>query len=286
MGILLTLVTLIIGISIPVGILFFTGFDLINFSLMFVVPVGAIITGYVCGFGFYKSLVRSHKKIVFKHHLLASLLALICMFSILYSEYYLTQVDLDGNAVYALSGDHISNYEVDGYGQMTFINYTKFNIETSVVSFSRRARSLGEVSNVTLNYIFFIVNIVGLVGGFLAVGFSKSNAPYCDSCQKYKKVNQVRAFSKDKMNETIEQLEALANDLKHDELIAFIESLPEDSNIEKAPHIALIIEYCEDHRHGEMALVINDLDKDGKLDVTGEFERRIALDTSVCAHFA
>lgn len=286
MGILFAIISIIVGISIPVGILFFTGFDLINFSLMFVVPVGAIITGYVCGFGFYKSLVRAHKKIVLKHHIIAGVLALFCMFSILYAEYYLTHVDMDGNTEYAFSGDHISNYEIEGYGEMTFINYSKFSIESAVVSFSRRTQSLGEVSNVTLNYLFFVVNIIGLVGGFLAVGFSKSNAPYCDQCQKYKKVTHVRTFSKDKMNEIIEQLEALANDFRNDELIAFIEALPEDSSIEKAPHISLIIEYCEGHRHGEMAMVINDLNKDGKLDVTGEFERRIALDATVCAHFA
>ena len=193
MSIILGILSLIISIVLPIFILILTDFPAIHFSLLFIIPVGALIIGFICGFGYYKGLHKSNKFISGKHYLIGLILSLICIFGIKYIGYMFTCIDPQTyDIVYTLDGDHISNYEIDGYGQLDFLTYTKYMIENTPISFSYKARSLGDVSNPIMGWVFTMIDFLGVIAGCLFAGYYiKDENPYCHSCNLYKKKKTI-----------------------------------------------------------------------------------------------
>lgn len=286
MGVILTLGTMIVGILIPVLIMLYTGWDVINFSIMFVVPVGAGIVGYICGYGYFKSLVRAHKKIDKGHYITGAIIALICFLCILYGQYYITCIDASGYVTYSLTGDHISNYIHDDYGPLTFFNYIIYSIETAAVSFSHRSQDLGTVSNATLNYVFFVINIVGIIYGFISNGFSKSEEPYCDKCRKYKKTTLVTDIPLENVDEIVKNIEEASK--LNDGGVALKEYLQNyklNDDLREVEHIEGTIEFCEECKSAVLLLKLYELGKKGKLVLNSDFTKEIPLNFDVAMYY-
>lgn len=286
MGVILTLGTMILGILIPILIMLYTGWDLINFSLMFVVPVGAIAVGYVCGFGYFKSLVKADKKIDKGHYITGVILALICFSAIMYGQYYITCIDDAGYITYSLSGDHISNYIHDDYGPLTFFNFIIYNIETAVVSFSHRTTEIGTVENVTLNYVFFVVNIIGIIYGFISSGFGRSGQPYCDKCRKYKKDIEISDIPKENMDEIISEIEKLAkiND-NGDSLKEYLGNYKIDDKLKKQEHLEGELSFCEECKSAVFKLSLYEFSKKNKLDINSNYSKEIPVSYEIVEYY-
>lgn len=278
MGVILTLGTMLVGILIPILIMLYTGWDLINFSIMFVVPIGAIAVGYVCGFGYFKSLVKADKKIDKGHYVTGAILALICFVAIMYGQYYITCIDAAGYVTYGLDGDHISNYIHDDYGPLTFFNFIIYNIETTVVSFSHRTTELGTVENVTLNYVFFVVNIIGMIYGFISSGFGRSEQPYCEKCRRYKKNIEISDIPKENMDGVIGEIEKLAavND-QGNFLKEYLRNYKLDDKLRKQEHIEGELCFCEECKSAVLKFSLYEFSKKNNLDINLDYSKEISV---------
>lgn len=287
MVILFALLSMLVGILVPVAILYFTGWDVINFSIMFIVPIGAILTGFVCGWGYFKGLVKAHKKITGKHYLIGAILAAICFTGILYAEYRLAHISPEGYLEYSLDGDHVSNYYQEGYGQMTFANYTKYNIETSTVTFSNHGKEMFSSNNKIMNYVYFLINILGMILGFISSGMSKADEPYCDTCKKYKKVVPVIDIPKADMAEAIAEIDRTAAAFDAGaSLMACMKKYKLDDRLEEQAHIQGIIEYCEECQTAELRLCLHELDDKAKPVLVTSFSHVVKVDYNVARQYA
>ncbi|QUH27773.1 hypothetical protein [Vallitalea guaymasensis] len=279
MSIILGLLSLIVSIALPVIIMVFTDFQVIHFSLFFIVPVGAIAVGYVCGFGFFKGLFLSHKKIKGAHFFIGVLMAIICLVSIKYATYYLTCFDEQTqDIVYTLDGDHISNYEIDGYGTMTFFNYNKYLIENTPITFSRRSRTLAEVSNPTFGWIIAIIDYLGIIAGCLLSGSSiKGKSEYCDTCNKYKKSKKIFKIPKANGKAFFDELETLVKDMNMD---VFLEEIIQ-KHVNKGEKLDEYYEchlvYCESCRTASFKFKLFERTSKNKIEENSSFNYNIKV---------
>lgn len=284
MSILFGFITLLLSILIPTLVLVFTDFQIMGFSLFFVIPVGSIAIGYLCGFGYYKGLVKSNVYISKQHLLIGLLIALLCIGGLKYAEYALTYVDPNtGDIAYSLGGvDHISNYEVDGYGPLTFINYTRLIIESTPISFSYKARAIGEVSNPTVSWVFAIIDFIGVIAGCLFVGLSQRSIPYCHDCQLYMK---KKKFIKIPSADGQKFFEALNGCLESEGPSAAINALLDEYQSttvgKRDEHFLGILTHCANCRKATLSFELYQLNSKKQLTQNDSFKYSIEVDETV-----
>lgn len=279
MSIFFGVVSLILSILIPVMITIFMNFEVIHFSVFFIIPIGGAAIGYVCGYGYFKGLVKSNTLITGKHYLISIILSLICIFGITYTTYRLTCMDKENEQIiYSLDGDHISNYYVDGYGQMTFLNYNKYMIESTPISFSYKHRSLGEVSNTTACWIFAIIDYLGVLIGCLLVCSSQQDKPYCHTCKLYKKEKKLFRLPKDKGDKFFEELENSASKVDTNESIeSIIDKFKTDEAGKNEEHYLCKVIYCENCQSASLSFKLYELKKN-KLEENSKFDYAVDVD--------
>lgn len=210
MSIILGLISLIAAIAIPIAATVYFNFEVIHFSMLFIVPVGALAIGVLAGFGYFKGLVIKNSKITGKHYLVALIIGIICLGAVKYGTYRLTCITPEYEIEYTLDGNHVSNYEIDGYGQLTFVNFNKYLIESTPISFSRRSREIGQVDNKTIQWALAIVDYLGVIIGCLAAGiFATGDCEYCDGCNKYMKKKTIFKVKKEDGQAFTSELNAL-----------------------------------------------------------------------------
>ncbi|GMQ58159.1 hypothetical protein AN1V17_25540 [Vallitalea sediminicola] len=279
MSIILGLLSLIVSIAIPVIITVVTDFQVIHFSLFFIVPVGAIAVGYVCGFGFFKGLFLSHKKITGVHFFIGFLMAIICLVAIKYTTYYLTCFDEQTqDIVFTLDGDHISKYEIEGYGEMTFLNYNKYLIENTPISFSRRTRTVAEVSNPTFGWIIAIIDYLGIIAGCILAGSGvKGKYDYCDSCNKYKKSKKIFNIPKANGKAFFEELETLVKDMNMDIFLDEIVQKHVNTGEKTDEYFECHLVYCESCRTAEFKFKLFERTSKNKIEENDNFNYSIKI---------
>ncbi|MCT4686033.1 hypothetical protein [Vallitalea sp.] len=287
MSIILGVLSLVVSIALPVVIMIFTDFQIIHFSLFFIIPAGAIAVGYVCGFGFFKGLFFSQKKIKKPHLFIGVLMAIICLVSIKYTTYYLTCFDGEtGDIVYTLDGDHISNYEIDGYGRMTFINYNKYLIENTPITFSRRSQQLGEVSNPTFGWVMAIIDYIGIIVGCLLAGLSISGGnEYCDTCSKYRKSKKIFNIPKANGKAFFVELETLVKDMNMDVFLEEIiqKHVSKDKKTEEYYQCHLV--YCEECRTAFLKFKLFERSRRNRIEENNNFNYSIKVNYDLVRNY-
>jgi hypothetical protein len=284
MSILFGIISLFLSILVPTLVLTFTDFQIMGFSLFFVIPVGAIAIGYIAGFGYYKGLVKSNIYVSKKHIVVGLFIALICIFGLKYAEYSITYLDpITGGITYALTGvDHISNYEIDGYGKLNFINYTRLIIESTPISFSYRARSMGEISNPTVSWVFAFIDFLGVIAGCLYVGISKRTLPYCHSCQLYNKELKLIKIPTEDGENFFEELNAcFASEEVGTSIISLLDKHQLNTLPKNAEHYQGILVYCENCKAATLRFELYKLNSKKQLVINSSFELDIKVDSSV-----
>jgi hypothetical protein len=287
MSIILGILSLVVSIALPVIIMIFTDFQIIHFSVFFIIPAGAIAVGYVCGFGFFKGLFLSQKKIKKSHFFIGVILAVICLVSIKYTTYYLTCFDNETmDIVYTLDGNHISNFEVDGYGKMTFLNYNKYLIENTPITFSRRSQELGEVSNPTFGWIVAIIDYLGIIVGCLLAGSGISGgSEYCDTCSKYRKSKKIFNIPKSNGKAFFVELETLVKDMNMD---VFLEEIiqkhaSEDKKLEEYYQCHLV--YCEGCRTASLQFKLFERSRRNRIEENNDFNYSIKVNYDLVSSY-
>lgn len=287
MSIFFGIISLILSILLPVLITVFMKFEVIHFSVFFIIPIGGIAIGYVCGYGYFKGLIKSNTLITGKHYFISVILSLICIFGVTYTTYKLTCIDTETQQiVYTLEGDHISNYDVDGYGQMTFLNYNKYMIESTPISFSYKRRSLGEVSNPVACWIFAIIDYLGVLIGCLIVGSTQQDKPYCNTCKLYKKEKKIFRLPKDKGDKFFEEVE---NSMSKTDTNESIDSVIDKFKIDEAgkneEHYLCKIIYCEKCQSASLSFKLYELKKN-KLEENSKFDYAVDINYDHVKKFA
>lgn len=279
LSILLGILSLIVGIALGVLPQIFFDFDIIGFSVFFVVPLGAFGIGYVTGWGYFKGMVLSHKQIKGIHLLISVIVMCIAFVSIRYTTYYLTCLNPETMEIYYAYDpvNHISNYEFDGYGQLTFIPFTKLLMDTATVSFSRRSRELGSVSNATMNYIFEVISLIGGMVGAFSAGLTYKSKPYCVNCQRYKKRKELFAMATASAEEFTLRLEnALQTNAIDDVKAALAEYTMDKTGIDD--HFALfVLIYCEKCQESVISIEIYKKNGKGRIEQDDNFEKYISI---------
>ncbi|WP_129599727.1 hypothetical protein [Anaerophilus nitritogenes] len=273
MSIFLGLLSLIVSILLPVLILFFTGFEALHFSIFFIIPIGALLIGYICGYGYYKGLFKSNVFITGRHYFIGFILSLICIFGIEYTSYMFTCINPQTmEIVYTLDGDHVSNYYSEDYGQLDFFTYKKYMIENTPISFSYKARSIGDISNPTVGWVFAIIDTLGIIIGCLLAGKSQKNHPYCHTCKLYKKEKEILNFSKGDGLAFFEELESYSsqdtNDLSINTLLS---PFTLDESLEKEEHFLCTLIYCNSCKKASLKFELYEFNSKNKLEINTDF---------------
>lgn len=182
--------SLIIPVSVVyallMGIFYAFGFDVLGFNLFFVIPVGAVFSGYLMFSKFGSTLFKKNIKPK-KSGLLIFILTVTLFFGIQYGQYRMSYLE-DSGLNYQFHGGHISEFINPDTGEgFTFLSFLTFNVNNSSINFSRRAHSLLELEgNKLLNWVFYLISFLGFwagVGG--GANGSVVNKQYCSSCKKY-----------------------------------------------------------------------------------------------------
>lgn len=277
MSIILGLITLIVSIAIPIVLLITMDFQVIHFALFFIIPVGAIFIGYLCGYGFFKGLVLSNRKITGTHYFIGLLMAIICLASIQYGTYYLSCYNEEEQKIeYTLDGTHISEYEEEDYGRLTFFNYTKYMIEKTPVSFSIRTTNITEVSNPIFGWIVTIIDYLGLILGCLGCGSNMNDEnDYCDRCKTYKKKKKIFDIPKPNGKAFFGDIESLNDNLNMGILIEEIVDKYKDDRLKTGEYYECYLVYCESCRSASFKFKLYEKNKKGKVVENDDFKYAI-----------
>lgn len=283
MTILLGIITFLTGLIAPIAIKYFTEVDFINLGVAFIIPAGPIAIGIMMGFIFYKGLILMNKKIDRKMYITGGLIALICFCAITYADYYMTRVDAEGYTIYSITGSPLSDYEADGYGQMTFFNYMRYTLDTSSLSFSHRSTDLGSVSNPILNYGYFVLNIAGIIWGFISIGMKiTKNKVYCDDCQKYKQVLESFKIKKESFEEAHFQIQSLnQNSDQGESLEKYLQTLRSEEVDLNESHVGVYFYHCDAYNHAEIAFHTYEVNKKGKFSIKFLKDKSMPIDRGI-----
>lgn len=145
----------------------YTGFNLFQFSLWFVVPVGAALCGFAAASGYYLAARYLHMKP--SRYLLAQMVVIAAMtqISIYYLEYF--YLAIDGIRVKDVIG---------------FSGYLDLILTKSHMKVGRAAHiDAGEVGS--FGYWLAVFDFIGFLAGAVFVYFSLKSLPSCEKCSKY-----------------------------------------------------------------------------------------------------
>lgn len=146
-----------------------SGFAFYSWMFLFVIPVGAVLSGFGAASGYYAGAMLFHQKPaggVLLNMIGASISA---FFIIHYIPYFMLEID----------GIRIKE-------AISFWKYLDIDIRNTSLSFIRGSASTGELGGFW-GYAYAILQLIGFsVGGFAVFAWLSQN-PYCDNCSRYLK---------------------------------------------------------------------------------------------------
>jgi hypothetical protein len=168
-----------------------TDFSFYTLMHWFIVPTGAICSGFVAAAGYYAGAVLFHHR---PHRLMLLSMTAIAVgtyFLINYFEYRALEVD----------GERVSNV-------VGFWEYLDFRVSHSSYSFGHTGSS-SAVDIGRLGYLFAVLQVLGFAtGGFVIYGVLASRL-YCDRCGRYFSTK----YKKNKQFAEMSEVESLAGEL-------------------------------------------------------------------------
>lgn len=262
LGIILGLISLILSIVLAVAIHSNTSFDIMSFSVLFIIPVGSIFIGTIACLGYYWGLLLSNKKISSLFFIIGFLIPLLAYAGTQYGYYATAYLDENMQLNYKMEGEHISNYAIgDSDEPLNFISYLKLEVESRVISFSRRTRTIAEVKgNPAVNWIFFFTDGLGSIfGSLIAYGFVIKNKKYCDDCKRYMKNKSILKFPVTDIDRTImfQDIDKLSPDK--------IKELLPTTSVGNEEHYKIVVHRCETCDNGYLEMLYMEKDSKGRI---------------------
>lgn len=262
LGIILGFISLVLSILLAVAIHSNFSFDIMSFSLFFILPVGSIFIGTIACLGFYWGLFIRNKKLNSLWVIIGLLIPIMAYIGTQYGYYATAYLDDDMNLNYKMVGEHISNFAIgDSDEPLNFFSFTKLSVESRVISFSRRARPIGEIEgNAAVNWIFFIIDGLGSIfGTLIAAGIVIRKTKYCDDCKRYMKFRSIFKIPANDLDRVIrcQDIDNLSPD-KIKQLFSAITSDTEE-------HYEVFIHWCQDCSNGHLEMQYMERDSKGKM---------------------
>lgn len=158
------------------------GFSIYTWSLWFVIPIGALFSGFAGASGYYAgSWFFGHRPT--RLLLLNIVIASVATFFLIH---YLSYITLE------IEGKRVSDY-------IPFWQYLDIAIRSASMEFRYRgAVKLGSTGELgAFGYVFAVLQVIGFAAGGFAVYAHLVSKPYCEKCSRYLsgKGRQVRYTS-------------------------------------------------------------------------------------------
>ena len=170
-----------------------TGFSFYTYTFWFVIPAGALLSGFVGASGYYLGAR------LFNHRPTKILLLNMVIISV--STFFL--IHYFGYYFFSIEGKAARDY-------ISFADFLRIELSHTSIQFGIRAHDIGEpVQLGSWGYFYAALQIVGFGAGGLVVFGYLNNLPYCGRCEKYlsSKEFQTRySSSADRMTETTRNL--------------------------------------------------------------------------------
>ncbi|WFD08826.1 hypothetical protein [Tepidibacter hydrothermalis] len=246
MRFILGLISLIASIALAVCIQIFANFDILHFGVLMIVPAGAIAIGYISTTGYFKGMEKSNVYLTPLRMVFAIIIAIISMISIEYIVYLFTSVDPETyNTIYSLDkGAHISEFEVEGYGQMTFLNFKRYMIESTPMSFSLKHKEIFSVTSVTGLYILNSIDYLGIIIGAWLCGMKLKDKSYCHQCNTYRQILPIFNLPKEQGEVFIHELESVLSTEDDIKISSFLNQYSYNQSVSKQEHYLCNVAYC------------------------------------------
>ena len=184
-----TTIAVIVGTVVGVAT---TGFLVQSFTVFFVIPAGAFITGAGCASGIYLGLLWLNRKPEKIHNRLAAVLAMVGFVGTYLALYLTTYVTPDYSINHSFKGVPIS-------AALSFLQYMQLDISSRASTFFLSVGHVhvpvGGTEGVQiepLNWISFAVEPIGyLLGGLWLAPQILGDKLYCESCNLYMKTESA-----------------------------------------------------------------------------------------------
>lgn len=276
---ILGLIGLIITVVFVVALHSLTSFNLNSFSLFFIVPVGAIATGSLACLGYYYGILKSNIKVTKAIRYIAIIIACVCFVAIQYGYYYTAYIDENYILNYKMQGEHVSNFFLaDSDEPLNFVSFTVYMVNSSVISFSRRATQLAVLEgNKILNWVFYAIDFLGmLAGAFFARQLVLGEKKYCDNCKRYMKHKNLLKFPAHD-NERLTRFRSISN-ADSQEIVALIE---DDGNTFDEDYFEVKLHYCDVCNSGILELQYMELGSKNKVKHIEEKSVEVAISSNI-----
>ncbi len=231
------------------------GISFHSFKLWFILPVGGLIEGSLCGIGIYVYLIKKELKAKLRHYFISALLGFIGFWLITFFNYASTYVHND-EINNTFTGEHISNYMYSQTEPFTFGNYLKYEFENTETEIRHRGAKLVDSKNFGegFNKASFYISMVGfMIGGMLIGLIMLGNKVYCEKCKKYMKSKKLYEFDISEWDYEVNALLDIINKPK-EEIMNFF-----SKNRVLSPVVEAIIEvkltYCDVCKDGFITLM-------------------------------
>lgn len=262
MFILLGIIGALLAAVLVVAINSLTSFDLSSFSLFFIVPVGAMVTGSLACLGYYLGVLKTNVQITKTIKWVGIVMALICFIVVQYGFYSTAYLDENMDLNFKMQGDHVSLYVIgDSEEPINFFTFTQEMVNSRVISFSNRGRQVFEVEgNKVVNWIFYLVDFLGvLLGAYFARTLVIGNKKYCDNCRRYMKQKDLMKFSVQDAERVI-RFKTITN-LQPQEITSLVHN---DGIPAEGEHYDVHLDWCETCSAGYIQLKYMELDSKKK----------------------
>lgn len=246
MQFILGLISLIASVILAVAIQVFTDFDILHFGVFFIIPAGAIGIGYISTMGYFKGMEKSNAYLTPFRMVFAIVIAIISTVSIEYIVYLFTSVDPETyNTIYSLDkGVHISEFDVEGYGQMTFLNFKRYMIESTPMSFSLKRQEIFSVTSVKGLYILNSIDYLGVIIGAWFCGLTLKSKSYCHQCNTYRQIVPILNIPKVQGEIFIHELESVLSTEDDINISNFLNQYSYNQSVSKQEHYLCNVAYC------------------------------------------
>lgn len=147
------------------------GFAFYSLMILFVIPVGAILSGFVAAGGYYLG------SILFGHKPTGLLLLNMVLVSVgtFFTIYWLSYVSLE------IDGKSVSDF-------IPFSQYMDIVLQHQTMEFRVKGAKVGTTGEMGgFGYITAALQVIGFAIGGVAIFFYLSALPYCEKCSKYLK---------------------------------------------------------------------------------------------------
>jgi len=286
LGIVLGMMTTCLTIILAVGMVAYTGLYLHSFSVFFIIPLGALVSGGLCGSGVYGILFLAGRKPTFVHHLVAVFLGACGFVGIYYGLYATAYVTPDMKINHMFQGEHISNFVYSDTGEpVTFASFIMDEVRsrTTTVLFRVGGGAPSIVPRVglgsTINWIDFGIEVIGFLLGSTIGGGILSERKHCARCQRYMREWTLFSVILDNLPATVSALDnVLTSGVQYREFIKRVPSLVPPIT---EPHARFDMVYCPRCYEGFLLIRFMRKKSDGSFEEVENYRKTIALHADV-----